>query len=65
MKEDIFFRVGYSKYLGETKKQKWTSKMFEKIEKHKFAVMTIFIILVCTLTNICLMYRFFYVLSKM
>ena len=42
MKEDIFFKVGYSSYLQKEKnlKEKWTSKLFRKICEHKFLIFT-------------------------
>ena len=46
MKEDIFFRVGYSTYLQREKERKesWTSKLMKKISEHKFIAITIAII---------------------
>ena len=34
MKEDVFFKVGYTTYLEKNRKEKWTSKIIKKIEKH-------------------------------
>lgn len=66
MKEDIFFKVGYSSYLQKEKnlKEKWTSKLFRKICEHKFLVAALAIILICAITNFCLMYRFLHILSR-
>lgn len=57
MKENIFFKVGYTSYL-EKNKEKWTSRFIKKIIEHKFIFTAIAIIIVCTITNFFLIYRF-------
>lgn len=66
MKEDIFFRVGYSTYLQKEreKKKSWTSKLIKKISEHKFITITIAIIIACTMTNFFLIYRFIHIIEK-
>lgn len=66
MKEDIFFRVGYSTYLQKEKErtESWTSKLIKKISKHKFITVTIAIIIACTMTNFFLIYRFIHIIEK-
>ncbi len=62
MKED-FFKIGYSAYLNNNKKQKWTSLIFEKIAKHKLIFAIIFIALICATINFWLIFKFMYVLE--
>lgn len=65
MKEDIFFRVGYTTYLQKSKntKKKWTSKMIKNIAEHK-VVATIFgVIIMCVVMNFWLIYRFISILE--
>ena len=65
MKENIFFRIGYTTYLSENKKKNWTSKIMDKIVNHKFISTAIFIAIACGITNICLIYRFIYIMEKL
>ena len=66
MKENVFFRVGYSTYLQREKERKesWTSKLIRKISEHKFIAITIAIIIACTMTNFFLIYRFIHIIEK-
>ena len=57
MKENVFFKVGYANFV-KSKKEKWTSKLIKKISKHKIIFIAVATIIVCTVTNCILIYRF-------
>ena len=57
MKENIFFKVGYADFI-KSKKEKWTSKLVKKISEHKIIFTSITAIIICTITNCILIYRF-------
>ncbi|MDO4975279.1 MAG: hypothetical protein Q4E61_03045 [Alphaproteobacteria bacterium] len=63
MKEDIFFRVGYTTYLQKSKKKNWTSKIVENIMAHKFIVTILMVIIMCVIMNFWLIHKFIYVLE--
>lgn len=65
MKEDIFFKVGYTTYLQKQKikKEKWTSKLIRKIKEHKIIFAILMIIIICMITNIVLIYKFINILE--
>lgn len=65
MKEKIF-NIGYSAYLNTKKKrgQNWTSKIFEKLEKHKVLVMCLTIIGICVVMNCLLIYNFIRIIEQ-
>ena len=67
MKENVFFRVGYSPFLEnkKEKKEKWTSKFVEKIIEHKFLSVVIAIVAMCVITNLCLIYRFIRIMETL
>lgn len=58
--EENFFKVGYSSYLENTKKtkKKWTSRIWEKISRHKLMVWICAIIIMCVIMNFWLIYQF-------
>ena len=66
MKENVFFRVGYSTYLKKEKEKQesWTSRLMKKINEHKFITMIVAIIIACTMTNFFLIYRFIHIIEK-
>lgn len=64
MKENVFFKVGYSPFL-ENKKEKWTSKVFKKIIEHKFLTIVLAIVAMCVITNLCLIYKFIYLMENL
>ena len=59
MKED-FFKVGYSKYLDKNnqKEKKRTNSIFNKVLKNRFIIATSSIIIMCSLINFFLIYKF-------
>ena len=57
MKENVFFKVGYANFI-KSKKEKWTSKLVKKISEHKIIFTSITAIIICTITNCILIYRF-------
>ena len=57
MRENIFFRVGYADFI-KSKKEKWTSKLIRRILEHKIVCLLLTTIIVCTVTNCILIYRF-------
>ena len=67
MKENVFFKVGYSPFLEKRKekKEKWTSRLLEKIIEHKFLSVVIAIVAMCVITNLCLIYRFILIMEKL
>lgn len=67
MKENVFFKVGYSPFLEKRteKKERWTSKLFKKIIKHKFLAIVIAIVAMCVITNVCLIYKFIYIMGNL
>ena len=65
MKEDVFFKVGYTTYLEKNRKEKWTSKIIKKIEKHKFLAIVLYVIIMCAITNFFLIYKFVCIIGKM
>ncbi len=64
MKENVFLKVGYSPFL-ENKKEKWTSKLFKKIIEHKFLTIVLAIVAMCVITNLCLIYKFIYLMENL
>ena len=62
MKED-FFKIGYSTYLNNSKKENWTSVFFKKIMKHRLLIAIIFTILICATINFWLIFKFMYILE--
>ena len=67
MKENVFFKVGDSPFLENKteKKEKWTSKLFKKIIEHKFLTIVIAIVAMCVITNLCLIYKFIYIMENL
>lgn len=67
MKENVFFKVGYPTYVSKNKekKEKWTSKLFKKIIEHKFLTIVIAIVVMCVITNLCLIYKFIYIMENL
>lgn len=66
MKEDTFFRVGYTTYLQKSKirKRSWTSKIAKIIVGHKVISAIFAIIIMCFVMNFWLVYRFISVLEN-
>lgn len=66
MKEDIFFKVGYTTYLQrqKNKKEKWTSKLIKKIKEHKIIFTILMMIIICMITNCFLIYKFINILLE-
>ena len=67
MKENVFLKVGYTPFL-EKKKEKiesWTSKIINKIIEHKFLSIVLAIVMMCVITNICLIYKFICIMEKL
>ena len=63
MKED-FFKLGYSKYLSSTRKKKWTTSFWEKIQKkYKILCVGIFIVFICISINFWLIIKFIHILE--
>ena len=67
MKENFFLKVGYSPFLEKKKekREKWTSKFLKKITEHKFLVIVLSIVAICAITNLCLIYKFIYIMEKL
>ena len=67
MKENVFFKIGYSPFLEnkKEKKEKWTSKLFKKIIEHKFLTIVIAIVAMCVITNLCLIFKFIYLMENL
>lgn len=66
MKENVFLKVGYTSYLDKRKEKKegWTSKFIKKIIEHKFLLIVISVIIMCIITNLCLIYKFICIMEK-
>ena len=52
-------------YLEKNRKEKWTSKIIKKIEKHKFLASVLSVIIMCAITNFFLIYNFVCIIGKM
>ena len=67
MKENVFLKVGYSPFLEnkKEKKEKWTSKIVRKIIEHKFLTIVLAIVAMCVITNLCLIYKFIYLMENL
>lgn len=65
MKEDIFFKVGYTTYLqkSKNKKRNWTSKIIKKFFEHKIISTSIVVIIMCLGINFWLIYKFINILE--
>lgn len=63
MKEDIFFKVGYTTYLQKNEKKKWTSKITDMNTKHKFISVILVVIIISVMMNFWLIYRFINILE--
>lgn len=66
MKEDVFFKVGYTTYLQRPKirKKSWTSKIGKMIIGHKVISAICAIVVMCFVMNFWLVYRFISVLEN-
>lgn len=66
MKEDVFFKVGYTTYLQKSKVRKinWTSRFAKKIMEHKVISVFFVVITMCIIMNFWLVYRFISVLEN-
>lgn len=65
MKEDLFFKVGYTPYLPkEVKKNNWTSRFFKKIAKHKLMCSIAFVIVFGMIFNFYMIYQFISILER-
>ena len=61
--EENFFKVGYTKYLQETKKEeKKRTSFISKILKNKIIICISVIILMCSAMNFWLIYKFINIL---
>ena len=67
MKENVFFKVGYSPFLEnkKEKKEKWTSKIVKKIIEYKFLTVVIAIVVMCVITNLFLIYKFIRIMESL
>ena len=64
MKENVFLKVGYTGYLEKEKKENWTSRLIKKIVEHKFISIVVAIVMMCVITNLCLIYKFLCVMEE-
>ena len=67
MKENVFLKVGYTTYLEKKKEKKesWTSRLIKKIVEHKFISVVVAIVVMCGVTNLCLIYKFLCVMEEL
>ena len=67
MKEDVFFKVGYTSYLQKAKSRKksWTSRVAKIIMGHKVLATVFVIISLCVVMNFWLIFRFVCILEGM
>lgn len=65
MKENVFFKVKYVPFLEDrTEKEKWTSRFFKKLIEYKLLTVAIAIVVMCIITNICLIYKFIKIMEN-
>lgn len=64
--DNDIFKMRYSSLLGDnkTKKIKWTSKISNKMKKHKIITVSTIIFLLCLILNFVLIYNFFKILEN-
>ena len=62
MKED-FFKVGYTTYVNNNKKTKWTSRLWKLVFKYKVVLTISTIIIGCLIINFWLIYKFLKILE--
>lgn len=67
MKEDVFFKVGYTSYLQKPKirKKGWTSRIVQLVREHKVLSVTFVMISMCMVMNFWLVFRFVSILETM